>query len=63
MSAGFRAWGDPMNVRDPRQGVGGGPHAFGSSVRGSPPQFVMLDGSVRTFDAKELAELMGKPPE
>lgn len=61
VNAGFRAWGDPLNARDPRQGVAGGPHAFGGPKRA--PQFVMLDGSVRTFDAKELAELVGKVPE
>ncbi len=27
-----------------------------------PPQFVLLDGSVRTFDPQELAELVGKVP-
>lgn len=62
VNAGFRAWGDPLNVRDPRAGTGGGPHAYGTAGK-RPPQFLMLDGSVRSFDPKELAELTGKPPE
>ena len=61
VSSGFRAWGDPLNARDPRHGISGGPHAFGAPRRA--PQFVMLDGSVRTFDPQELAELMSKTPE
>jgi prepilin-type N-terminal cleavage/methylation domain-containing protein len=60
VSSNFRAWGDPLNARDPR--LGAHPHGFGGP-RGRPAQFVMLDGSVRTFDAKELAELLNKPPE
>jgi prepilin-type N-terminal cleavage/methylation domain-containing protein len=62
VSANFRAWGDPLNARDPRLGSVGGSRAFGGP-NGRPAQFVMLDGSVRTFDPKELAELMSKPPE
>lgn len=62
VNAGFRAWGDPFNVRDPRAGAGGGAHAYGSAGN-RPPQFVMLDGSVRTFDPQKLAELTGEPPE
>ncbi|MDY3556486.1 DUF1559 domain-containing protein [Gemmata sp. JC717] len=62
VGAGFRAWGDPLNVRDPRAGTGGGPHAYGTAGK-RPPQFLMLDGSVRAFDPKELAELADRPPE
>ena len=58
----FRAWGDPLNARDPRLGANGHPHGFGGP-NGRPAQFVMLDGSVRTFDPKELADLVGKVPE
>ncbi|HEY1188174.1 MAG TPA: hypothetical protein VGE74_10980 [Gemmata sp.] len=54
---GVRAWGDPLNARDPRQGANG----CGASNR--PPLFVLLDGPVRSFDARELAELVGKVPE
>lgn len=62
VSSNFRAWGDPLNARDPRLGGSGHPQGFGGP-RGKPAQFVMLDGSVRTFDSKELAELLAKPPE
>jgi hypothetical protein len=57
----FRAWGDPLNARDVRLGASGHPEGFGGPRR--PAQFVMLDGSVRTFDPKELAELVGRVPE
>jgi hypothetical protein len=60
VATGFRAWGDPLNARDPRHT--GGPHGFAGPNK-QPAQFAMLDGSVRTFGAKELAELLGKPPE
>jgi hypothetical protein len=62
VAANFRAWGDPLNARDPRLRASGQPNGFGGP-NGKPAQFVMLDGSVRTFDSKELAELMGKVPE
>jgi hypothetical protein len=63
VDSGFRAWGDPMNVRDPRSGAEGLPDGFGGP-RGKPAQFAMLDGSVRTFDPKALADLAaGKVPE
>lgn len=62
VSSNFRAWGDPLNARDPRLGGTGQPNSFGGP-NGKPAQFVMLDGSVRTFDPKELAELVGKVPE
>jgi hypothetical protein len=54
VNSNFRAWGDPLNARHP--------HGFGGP-NGRPPQVVMLDGSVRTVDAKQLAELAGKMPE
>jgi hypothetical protein len=64
VAAGFRPWADPLNARAPRRGVGGGPDAFGSPLRGQKTQFAMCDASVRTFDPKELADLMaGKVPE
>jgi hypothetical protein len=61
VSSNFRAWGDPLNARDPRLGGNGHPNGFGGP-NGKPAQFGMLDGSVRTFDPKELAELVGKVP-
>jgi hypothetical protein len=60
VSSNCRAWGDPLNARDPRLGADH-PHGFAGPKR--PPQFVMLDGTVRTFDAKELAELLRNTPE
>jgi hypothetical protein len=62
VSANFRAWGDPLNARDPRLGPSGNPNGFGGP-NGKPAQFAMLDGTVRTFDPQELAELLAKPPE
>lgn len=62
VSQNFRAWGDPLNARDVRLGGSGHPHGFGGP-NGRPAQFLMLDGSVRTFDPKELAELVGKVPD
>jgi hypothetical protein len=56
----FRAWGDPLNARDPRLGASGH-DGFGGPRRAA--QFVMLDGSVRTFEPKELAEFVGSVPE
>ena len=53
-----QAWGDPFNARDPRHGE----KTF-SGPGGRPAQFVMIDASVRTFNAAELAELVGKVPE
>ncbi len=61
VASNFRAWGDPLNARDPRLGATGHPQGFGGP-NGRPAQFVMLDGSVRTFDPKELADLIGKVP-
>jgi hypothetical protein len=61
-SSNFRAWGDPLNVRDPRNGAAGQPNGFGGP-NGKPALFGMLDGSVRVFDPKELAELVGRVPE
>jgi hypothetical protein len=63
VTTNIRAWGDPLNARDPRLGANAHPDGFGAP-RGRPPQFAMLDGSVRTFDPKELADLAaGKVPE
>ncbi len=63
VNAEFRAWGDPLNARDPRHGANGLPGGFGG-FNGNPAQFAMLDGSVRSFNPKELADLAaGKVPE
>jgi hypothetical protein len=62
VSSNYRAWGDPLNARNPRLGPSGNPNGFGGP-KGKLAQFVMLDGSVRTFDPQELAELLAKSPE
>ena len=46
VSAGFKQWGDPTNVRDPGLGLGKTPDQFGSPFQGGA-HFVMGDGSVR----------------
>ncbi len=46
VSAGFKQWGDPTNVRDPSLGIGKTPDKFGSPYRGGT-HFLLLDGSVR----------------
>lgn len=46
VNAGFQPWGDPKNVRDLAQGIGGGPHAFGSAGKFGM-RVLMADGSVR----------------
>jgi hypothetical protein len=65
VAAGFRPWGDPINWRDPAQGIHRSPHGFGSPLGpGKPTQFVMADGSVRTFTADtdpEFLELLASP--
>ncbi len=46
VTAGFKAWGDPTNLRDPANGIGGGADQFGSAHEGGA--FMMfMDGSVR----------------
>ena len=57
-----RAWGDPLNARDLRLGANAHPDGFGAP--GRPPQFAMLDGSVRTLDPQALAAVAaGRVPE
>jgi len=46
----FRPWGHPLQWRDPLAPVGR-PDAFGSPVGSSRFNVLMLDGSVRTFNA------------
>ena len=46
VAGGFRAWGDPANVRDPGLGINGAPQGFGSSSPGGC-HFLLMDGSVR----------------
>lgn len=46
VTRGFRAWGDPTNLRDPAGGIGAGPDQFGSSSPGGA-NMLLMDGSVR----------------
>jgi hypothetical protein len=43
----FRPWGDPVNWRDPAQGVQKSPDGFGGPWADGGTQFLMMDGSVR----------------
>ena len=51
VNGGFRAWGDPANVRDPATGIGGGASSFGGPWDGKGTQFLLLDGSVRLVNS------------
>jgi prepilin-type N-terminal cleavage/methylation domain-containing protein len=62
-SGNYKPWGYPLNVRDPRLGLQRSPDGFGGPIKGRT-QFVMADGSVRTFtnDADpEFLELLAHP--
>jgi prepilin-type N-terminal cleavage/methylation domain-containing protein len=59
----YKPWGYPLNVRDPRLGLHRSPEGFGGPIKGRT-QFVMADGSLRTFtnDADpEFLELLAHP--
>jgi len=60
---GFKPWGDPTNHRDPAQGAGCGPQAFGSPHVGVI-YVRMADGSVRTISKTidpQVMQLLGDP--
>ena len=46
VKAGIRAWGDPLNFRDPARGINQGPDTFGGPY-GRGAQVLLSDGSVR----------------
>jgi prepilin-type processing-associated H-X9-DG protein len=46
VASGFRAWGDPENLRDPSRGILGTPEDFGGPS-GTGANMLFLDGSVR----------------
>ena len=46
----FRPWGDPVNWRDPAQGVQKSPDGFGGPWADGSTQFLMMDGSVRSIN-------------
>jgi len=43
----FRPWGDPLNFRDPAEGVQKSPDGFAGPWSDGSTQFLMMDGSVR----------------
>lgn len=45
----YKAWGHPIQWRDPDLGLNASPHGFGTPFARGRTQFVMLDGSVRSF--------------
>ncbi|MCA9014483.1 MAG: DUF1559 domain-containing protein [Planctomycetaceae bacterium] len=45
---GIRAWGDPLNVRDPARGIKQGPDTLGGPFE-SGTQILFVDGSVRSI--------------
>jgi prepilin-type processing-associated H-X9-DG protein len=47
VNANFRAWGDPVNWRDPAIGINTSPHGFGGPRGAGGAHFAMADGSVR----------------
>jgi hypothetical protein len=49
VSAGFRPWGHPLNLRDPARGLRSAADAFGGPWAGGVTQFMMADGSVRVI--------------
>lgn len=48
VATGFKAWGDPSNVRDPAEGLGKSVNQFGSSGETAVTLILLADGSVRT---------------
>ena len=45
----YRAWGQPLNVRDLKLGLNKSPEGFGSPRKDNATQFLMDGGSVRSF--------------
>jgi hypothetical protein len=62
VAEGFKAWGDPTNLRDPGLGVNKAPGGFGGPS-GAGAYFLFMDGSVRylmeTTDVEILRRLSG----
>jgi hypothetical protein len=48
VSAGFRPWGHPLNLRDPARGIHSSADAFYGPRAAGYTQFVLADGSVRS---------------
>jgi Protein of unknown function (DUF1559) len=48
VSAGFRPWGHPLNIRDAARGLGSAVDKFGGPWPGGQTRFALGDGSVRS---------------
>ena len=63
VTAGFKAWGDPTNLRDLANGIGTGADQFGSSSPGGA-MMMLMDGSVRFVSentAQHVLEALSTP--
>jgi hypothetical protein len=49
VSAGFKPWGDPSNLRDPALGIG--PGAFSGPAARTGTRFLLVDGSVKSISS------------
>ena len=56
VSTGFKAWGDPTNIRDPATGLGQSATQFGGP--NGVTQFLLMDGSVRAISEHVSPEVM-----
>lgn len=51
VAAGYRAWGDPQNVRDPGNGILSDGSSFGSPGNPAVCTFILMDGSARAISS------------
>jgi prepilin-type processing-associated H-X9-DG protein len=49
VNANFKPWGDPVNWRDPADGLGKSPDGFGSPWKSGVTNMLFMDGSVRAL--------------
>ena len=49
VNANFKPWGDPVNWRDPADGLGTSPEGFGGPWKYGETNMLFMDGSVRTM--------------
>lgn len=57
---GFRSWGDPANLRNPADGLGGGASQFGSANGQGVTVMVMADGSVHLISDQINSDILKK---
>jgi hypothetical protein len=58
VNTGHRAWGDPVNWRDPVLGLHSRPDTFGGVPGEQYVQFLFLDGSRRTLNTNIAPEVL-----